>query len=270
MQCAAGVIAVADAVYGRPADTKCGGPVGACNPANVASMVRGKCEGLRSCILTADTWRTNDPCPNVLKELVVDFKCRGECVVNSLVSAAGHQPWMSVARWVLSTCAATAARIAHPLLQKHVRCLHMFARCPDTPSQHCSIVTWLHNCNHTCQLAVIWTPHVLLLHAVNDGTTARVCDTAAPVTIQCSSGVIAVSSTTYTRPTDTQCPGPAGECSRTIDLEGAIKARCDGQASCTLMGDTYKTSDPCLNILKELRVDYKCQAGAAACNEATM
>jgi hypothetical protein len=46
-------------------------------------------------------------------------------------------------------------------------------------------------------------------------------------------------------------------------MEAAIKARCEGQASCTITGDTFRTNDPCPNILKELRVDYKCQAGEA-------
>jgi hypothetical protein len=102
----------------------------------------------------------------------------------------------------------------------------------------------------------------LLLAAVN-GTVARVCDSAAPVVMQCPAGsLIAVSDAVYGRPSDSSCPGPAGSCS-VANVASMIKARCDKQASCILTGDTYKTNDPCNMVLKELRVDYTCQGELA-------
>jgi hypothetical protein len=102
----------------------------------------------------------------------------------------------------------------------------------------------------------------LLLAAVN-GTVARVCDSAAPVVMQCPTGsIIAVSDAVYGRPADTSCPGPAGSCA-VADVASMIRSRCDRQSSCVLTGDTFRTTDPCNMVLKELRVDYTCQGKLA-------
>jgi hypothetical protein len=115
-------------------------------------------------------------------------------------------------------------------------------------------------CQQCCLLQLL---RVAVTGTNTAATVARVCDSAAPVLMQCPAGTkIVVNDAVYTRPADTSCPGPAGACS-IANVASIIKTRCNGYGSCVLTGDTYLTNNPCSTVLKELRVDYVCSGELA-------
>jgi len=94
--------------------------------------------------------------------------------------------------------------------------------------------------------------------AVTDLLSGSQCDGGTPPTLQCPSGlVLSVTYANYSRPADTQCPGPGGACIG-VDLTARAKAKCNGKASCTVGAGDLAWSDPCWGVLKELRVLAYC------------
>ena len=91
--------------------------------------------------------------------------------------------------------------------------------------------------------------------------------------LQCDQGfVVRVNSAIYGKLTKDQCVRPQInqqniKCGSTADHTANVKAKCDGEESCTYHGTNTVAGDPCYGVAKHTVIEYSCVKGKCTLNK---